>query len=80
MKVHHGCPTITKCHKLTRVTPVAKLTNAHSHSSCSQTNIAHRHPTYNQIKNNAYSLHTYYIPQIEITRLKPDRSNPTKLK
>jgi hypothetical protein len=44
MTLHLGYPTVTKNHKLTGVTPIAKLTNAHRHPTYSQTNRAHRIP------------------------------------
>jgi hypothetical protein len=80
-------PTITKDHKLTGVTPiakpieligippVAKINRAHTHPTCSQTNRAHRHPTCSQTKNHAHRLHTCCIPWIKPTRLKP--ADPT---
>jgi hypothetical protein len=36
MTLHLAYPTVTQGHKLTGVTPVAKLTNAHRYHTCSQ--------------------------------------------
>jgi hypothetical protein len=44
MNLHLAYPTVTKDHKLTGVTLVAKLTKAH------------RHLTYSRTKNNAHML------------------------
>jgi hypothetical protein len=77
MKLHLGYPTVTKGHKLTGVTHVAKLTNAHRHPTCSQTNRARRHSTYSQTKNYDHKLPlvTYHKPNQ--LNSKPTRSKPT---